>query len=257
MRLVGLCLVGILSYAIAMVVLFPAAPVVDYFRPQLGPVALEGVNGKLYKGVIDEVRSTDDLLPLEFQNVGWVIAPSALLKGGAGVSFKFDGYGGQGSGMVARSWNGSISVTDFDFNAQAKELEPLLPVPIASFEGELLAKIDKLRLVDNVLTEFDGTLTWRDAALVTPVPTALGNVDVVIKPDGEQSHTITLTATGGDIAMDGQVSVTSSGDFAADILFTPAQNAPAAVLNGLRQMGRPDAQGRVRFQRQGNVNRLL
>lgn len=257
MRFIGLCLLGILSYLIAMVVLFPASPVVDYFRPQLGPVALEGVNGKLYKGVVDEVRSTDDLLPLEFQNVGWAIDPMSLLKGGAGVSISFDGYGGQGRGLVTRAWDGSISVSEFDFNAQAKELEPLLPVPIASFTGELLGNIDKLTLVNQLLTGFDGSLSWRNAALVTPVPTSLGTVDVVIKPDGEQSHTVTLKAAGGDLSMDGQVVVSLNGDFAADVLFTPAQNAPAAVLNGLRQMGRPDAQGRVRFQRQGNVNRLM
>lgn len=257
MRFIGLCLLGIFSYLIAMVVLFPAAPVVDYLRPQLGPVALEGVSGKLYKGVIDEVRSTDDLLPLEFQNVGWAVAPKTLLKGGAGVSFTFDGYGGQGSGLVTRAWDGSIVISDFDLNAQAQELEPLLPVPIASFTGELLANIDRITLVKELLTGFDGTLTWRDAALVTPVPTSLGTVDVVIKPDGDQSHNVTLKATGGDIAMDGQVSVSMSGDFAADVLFTPAPNAPPAVLNGLSQMGRPDAQGRVRFQRQGNVNRLM
>jgi len=257
MRFIGLCLLGILSYVIAMVVLFPAAPVVDYFRPQLGPVALQGVNGKLYKGVIDEVRSTDDLLPLQFQNVGWTVAPRTLLNGGAGVSLSFDGYGGQGSGLVTRAWDGSIAVTDFNFNAQAQALEPLLPVPIASFTGELLANIDRITLVNELLTGFDGTLSWQGAALVTPVPTSLGTVDVVIKPAGDQSHTVTLKASGGDISMDGQVSVTLNGDFAADVLFTPAQNAPAAVLNGLRQMGRPDAQGRVRFQRQGNVNRLM
>ena len=192
-----------------------------------------------------------------FENVGWVVAPKTLLKGGAGVSINFDGYGGQGGGLITRAWDGSISVTDFDFNVLAKELEPLLPVPIASFTGELLADIDKITLVDELLAGFDGTLTWQNAALESPVPTLLGTVNVVIKPDGEQSHTVTLKAAGGDIAMDGQVSVTLNGDFAADVLFTPAQNAPAAVLNGLRQMGRPDAQGRVRFQRQGNLNRLM
>ena len=257
MRFIGLCLLGMLSYLIAMIVLFPAAPVVDYFRPQLGPVALQGVHGKLYKGVIDEARSTDDLLPLEFQNVAWAIAPRTLLNGGAGATIRFDGYGGQGEGQVMRAWDGSIVVTDFRLNVQANELEPLLPVPIASFTGELQADIDRITLVNQLLTGLEGTLTWRDAALVTPVPTALGAVNVVIKPDGEQSHTVTLNATGGDITMDGQVSVTVNGDFAADVLFTPAQNAPAAVINGLRQMGRPDAQGRVRFQRQGNVNRLM
>jgi len=77
MRFISLFVLGVVAYFLAILVLFPAAPVVDRIRPQLGPVALEGVNGKLYKGLINTVRSTDDLLPLEFQNVGWSLSPTA------------------------------------------------------------------------------------------------------------------------------------------------------------------------------------
>jgi general secretion pathway protein N len=257
MRFIGLCLLGIIAFFVTVLVLFPAAPVVDRVRPQLGPVALEGVNGKLYKGVIDTVRSTDDLLPLEFQNVGWAFAPKTLLKGGAGASFSFDGYGGSGQGMATRAWNGSIDITDFNFNAQAKALEPLLPVPIASFSGELIGNIQKVSLVNNLLAEAQGQLTWKNAALQTPIPTSLGTVEVDIKPQGENAHVVTLKAAGGDVAMNGTVTLSLNGDFNANILFTPTQSASAAVRNGLRQMGRADAQGRVRFQRTGNVNRLM
>jgi len=256
MRIVKLCLLGVVAYVLAVVVLFPAAPVVERFKPQLGPVALEGVNGKLYKGAIDTVRSTDDLLPLEFKNVGWALAPTRLLTGG-GASFSFDGYGGSGEGVASRSWGGDIDITDFDFNAQASELEPLLPVPIASFAGELVGNIEKISLVSNLLSEAKGTLSWKNAALKTPVPTALGTVNVDITPQGEQSHVVTLNAAGGDVTMDGSVTLGQNGDFNANVLFTPTPSASPAVVNGLRQMGRPDAQGRVRFQRTGNVNRLM
>ncbi len=257
MRIVWLTLLGLLAYVVGVAVLFPAAPVVDRIRPQLGPVALEGVNGKLYKGVIDSVRSTDDLLPLEFSNVGWTLAPKTLLSGGAGASFSFDGYGGQGQGLAARRWNGDIAITDFTFNAQAKALEPLLPVPVASFSGDLTGDIAAIELSNNLLSRFEGTLNWNNAQLESPVPTSLGDVQVQITPEGEQSHMITLDAAGGDVAMEGTVTMTQSGDFSADVLFTPAASASPAVINGLRQMGRADAQGRVRFVRQGNVNRLM
>jgi len=124
MRFISLFVLGVVAYFLAILVLFPAAPVVDRIRPQLGPVALEGVNGKLYKGLINTVRSTDDLLPLEFQNVGWSLSPTALLKGG-GANFSFEGYGGSGEGRATRGWNGTVSITDFSFDAQAKALEPL------------------------------------------------------------------------------------------------------------------------------------
>jgi len=257
MRIGWLIAIGLISFIVGVIALFPAAPVVDKVRPQLGPVALEGVHGKLYNGVIDSVRSTDDLLPLEFTNVGWTLAPGTLLSGGAGAKFRFEGYGGQGEGLAARKWNGDINISDFTFDMQAKELEPLLPVPIASFSGLLTGDIGRIRLVDDRLQEFEGTFNWENAELESPIPTSLGVVQVQIVPEGEQSHTVTLTANGGDIAMDGTVTLTLSGDFAADVLFTPSPDAPADVLNGLRQMGRPDAEGRVRFVRKGNVNRLM
>ncbi|ASJ76646.1 type II secretion system protein N [Granulosicoccus antarcticus] len=257
MRTFRLCLLGLVAYLIAVVVLFPAAPVVNHFRPQLGPVALEGVKGKLYNGVIDRVRSTDDLLPLEFRNVGWVLSPKALLGGAAGAAIRFDGYGGSGSVDVARSFNGNVTISDLDYTAQAKELEVLLPVPIASFTGELLVQIDKLVLVNDLLKSANGKLTWNNAALETPVQTSLGTVNVIIEPKDEKSHVINVSAVGGEVLMDGSATVSLNGDFATNILFTPSPDASSAVINGLRQMGRADAQGRVRLQRQGNVNRLM
>ncbi|MFK8083944.1 MAG: type II secretion system protein N [Granulosicoccus sp.] len=257
MRIVWLVIVGLVAYLIGVIALFPAAPVVDRIKPQLGLIALDGVHGKLYNGVIDSVRSTDDLLPLQFSNVGWTLSPKTLISGGAGASFRFDGYGGQGEGLAARQWNGDIKISDFRFAMQAKELEPLLPVPIASFSGLLTGDIRRLLLVKQLLKEFEGTLSWTDAKLESPVPTALGNVNVQITPDGEQTHVVNLEATGGDIAMQGTVTLTLSGDFSADVLFTPSPGAPPDVVNGLRQMGRADAEGRVRLVREGNVNRLM
>ena len=257
MRFLGLCLLGIVAFIVSLVALFPAAPAVDRIRPQLGAIALEGVNGKLYKGVIDTVKSTDDLLPLEFQNVGWALAPQTLLKGGAGASFSFEGYMGSGKGLATRKWNGSIEISDFTFNAQAKALEPLLPVPIASFSGELKGDIERVSLVNNLLAVAEGKLTWANAALQTPIPTSLGTVEVDIKPEGDNAHLVTLKAAGGDVAMDGTVNLSLNGDFTANVLFTPAASASQAVRNGLRQMGQADAQGRVRLQRTGNVNRLM
>ena len=256
MRLFGLCLLGLVSYLLAMIFFFPAAPLVDRIRPQLGPVALEGVSGRLFKGSINTVRSTDDLLPLEFENVGWTLAPSTLLSGG-GATITFEGYGGGGQGLIQRSWNGDVQVNDFTANLQAKALEPLLPVPVASFSGELQADIQQLQLVDQLLTRLEGQLIWQNAQLETPVATSLGNITLDIEPEGEQSHELTISAEGGDVAVEGTVTVTQSGDFTADVLLTPSADAPPAVLDGLRQMGPADGQGQVRIQQQGNVNRLM
>lgn len=257
MRIVGLCLIGLASYLVAMIAFFPASPLIDKLREQMPLVAMQGVHGKIYNGVIDSVRSTDDLLPLEFRNVGWTLAPSTLLSGGAGATIRFDAYGGQGSGKVQRQWNGDMVVNNFKANLLAKELEPLLPVPVASFSGEVSADIEQLRLANQVLTRLSGTLKWENAVLESPVQTVLGDVNIDVEQAEGEAHIVTVAARGGDVSADGTVSITRNGDFSADILLTPSGTAPADVVNSLRQIGRPDSQGRVRIQQQGNVNRLM
>ncbi len=257
MRVLRLILLGILTYVIAMVFLFPAAPVVEHFKPQLGPVALNGVSGSLFNGKVEQVRSTDDLLPLEASNVTWRLAPSALLKGGAGASIGFDAYGGSGKGMVTGKRRGDVDVTDFEFDLQAKELEPLLPVPIAEFSGTLSGLIDSLKLENQLLTQFEGVINWRDAEVQRPFQASLGNLNIDIRPEGDNQHLATIDGSGGDLAIEGTVLIGLNGDFASDVLFTPAGTASQSLLNNLRQLGPADAQGRVRLKQSGNVNRLL
>lgn len=262
MRVLRLILLGLLAYVVAVVVLFPAASVVDRIRPQLGPVALGEVSGKLYRGKVNTVRSTDDLLPLEFSNVAWRLSPSSLLKGGAGAVISFDGYGGGGEGQVTRRWNGDVAASDFTFNADAKELEPLLPVPVASFGGRISGEFAKVMLQNNQLTSLEGSLNWSDALLETAafgpqLNASLGKIDIDVAPEDDGSHVATINATGGDVAIDGKVSFAQNGDFSTDLALTPAGSAPPQLLNVLKRIGRPDAEGKIHVKQSGNVNRMM
>ena len=255
-RVLGLCLLAVLAWTVTVIVRFPAAPVVDRLRPQLGPVALEGVEGALLDGRVARVRSTDDLLPLEFRDVNWTFAPGALASG-AGADVSFSGYGGGGDGQVLRAWNGDILVEDLAIDVQAKALETLLPVPVAAFSGELIGNIARVVLAEGLLTTFEGRLSWRDALIERPVRTVLGTVELDVVKEGAESHVVTVAASGGDVAAEGTITIALDGDFAADMLLTPAANAPADVVGVLGRIARPEADGNFRLSQSGNVNRLM
>ena len=255
MRVVRLALLALLAFLVTLIVRFPAAPVVERFRPELGPVALEGVEGALVDGRVARVRSTDDLLPLELTDVTWSLAPLSLPKGAA-ADVTFEGYGGGGAGRVLRAWNGDLRVESLEFTADAKALEPLLPVPLAAFSGALAGDIARVVLEEQLLTAFEGTLSWSDAVLERPVRAALGTLDVDVAKSGEDTHLVTLAAAGGDVAVEGTVSLTLGGDFVADVLLTPAPTASPELIGALGRMARPESGGRFRLQQSGNVNRL-
>jgi len=256
MRIARLLLLGVACFLITLVVMFPAAPLVDRVRDRLGPVALDGVSGPLWRGRVERVRSTDELLPLEFSDVTWRLAPGSL-PGGGGAKVGFAGYGGTGAGLVERTWRNDLHVSDFTMTAQAGELEPLLPAPIAEFDGTLSVDIERLSIEDELLQSFLGSIRWSEAVLVRPFAARFGTVDITLAPEGEALHAGTLAIGGGDVDGSGTFTIAPNGDYSVDVALTPSASAPGAIVDGLGRMARPDAAGAYRLQQSGNVNRLM
>lgn len=254
MRVIWLSLLCILAFVISIVVLFPASFVTDKIKADIVPIALSNVEGKLYNGTVGLVENKDDLLPLEFQNVRWTLAPSSIPTGG-GVNVKFDGYGGNGEGLVKRAWNGDMSVSDMNFTAKAPEFDSFT-LPFASLKGDVSGAVQSLQLKNQLMTEFVGELLWNDAELTLPVNMVLGKVELDIKPEAENTHIANIQARGGEVDADGKVTITLQGDFNADVLLTPTSSASPDIVNTLSQFARRDAQGRFRWVQRGNVNRL-
>jgi len=259
MRVVRLILLGLLAFVVTIVWLFPAAPLIEKIKPNIKPVELAGVSGKLFNGQVASVEYADDLLPLEFQDVTWKFAAGALLKGGAGANFTFKGYGGGGDGQVSQQWNGDIRVSDIVFSAESKELEVLLPGPVAEFTGEITGQFDKVVLANQLLQSVSGQLNWGEAIIVTrlygPEITAnLGQLDIDIAPEQNAAHTVTITSAGGDLAVDGKVVVASNGDYQTNMLLTPSAKAPQELVRVLQQLTQPAGGGLFKIEHNGNMN---
>lgn len=256
-RVIRLILLGIVAYVVSVVWLFPAAPVVARLKPQIVPVQVSGVEGRLLKGTADSVVYDDDLLPLQASNVHWRLMPRKIFAAAAGVGFKFDAYGGVGEGEFSRYISGDMAVTDFNFKGPAKELEALLPLPIAEFNGSLDADLASVEIENQLLKSMDGVIKWQDARLEAPVNAFLGNVELTIEPAGQDRHRGVINANGGEVEVSGSVEIAGNGDFQSNVLITPTDKATPEVLNAIRSFARPERDGRYRFQRNGNVNRLL
>jgi len=257
LRVIWLFLLGLIAYLVSVVWLFPAAPVVERFKPQIRNVELAGVDGRVFKGTASQVRYTDDLLPLTATNVNWRLMPRKLFSAAAGVGFSFDAYGGKGEGEFSQFLGGNMALNDFVFDGPVKKLEPLLPLPIAEFDGQLNARFDQLSIENQLLQSLDGVVKWSDARLQAPVPAFLGTVDITIEPAGDNRHRGIINASGGEVEVSGSVEIALNGDFQSNVLFTPTDDATPELINAIRSFARPERDGRYRFQRNGNVNRLM
>ncbi|PIE36668.1 MAG: hypothetical protein CSA54_03745 [Gammaproteobacteria bacterium] len=258
MRVLRLTLLGLVAYVLAVLWFFPAAPVVERFRPQLPQyVSLEDVSGRVLAGNIARARYTDDLLPLEFSDVGWRLKPLSIISGAA-LDVNFTGYGGGGEGNILRKGNGDIAVSDVSVTAQAKALEPLLPAPVASFSGDLEMNVERLLLQEQLLKAFAGDFVWKAARLERPFPANFGDVTINVKPadDNTNTHRALITASGGDVTAEGEIVIFLNGDFNADVLLTPTVTASQELRDNLARIGRPDSSGRIRWVQQGNASQM-
>jgi len=188
-------------------------------------------------------------------------APTRLLKG-TGAAVEFTGFGGGGTADVIRTWGNDIEVDNVEIDAVASEFESFLPVPIASFKGNIRADVGELRLVNNQLKRMLGKIRWNASEIDTSLFGAqmnlvLGTLLIDVQPQDDGSHQATVNASGGDITADGTVSVAGNGDFNLNILLTPSSNTPQSLIEHLKRTTRPESGGRYRWQERGNVNRLM
>ncbi len=259
MRVVRLVLLGMLAFVVTIAFLFPAAPLIEKIKPDIKPVELAGVSGKLLNGQVSSVNYDDGLMPIEIKDVTWKFAAGALLKGGAGANITFKGYGGGGDGQVRRQWNGDIKVSDMTFNVESKELESLLPTPVAEFTGDITGQFDQVHLANQLLQTISGQLSWNNAVIVTriygPEITAnLGELDIDIVPEENAAHAVTISSAGGDLAVDGKVLVAANGDYQTNMLFTPSATAPQELVQALKQLTQPAGGGLYKIEHNGNMN---
>lgn len=258
MKILGYIGLGLISYLLFMVLLFPAAPVVD--RLSLAPASLSGVSGPLWSGSVDTVEIPNDTLPtgpdyFELNNVAWRVAPLMLLQGAGATNIDFEAYGGSGGGLVAQSFTGNTFVEDFNYESDGQSLSVLLE-PFAKIGGTFTINVAEMQMVNQKPQSLDATIIWKNASLIEPLITKLGDVALTIKPDGEK-HVANISSSGGQLDITGTVDIEKNGDYKSNIVIRPNQGAPQVVVDMLRGIARPTSDGAYKIRKTGNINRLM
>ncbi len=258
MKMLGYIALGLVSYLVFMLLLFPAAPVID--RIPLAPVSLTGVSGQLWSGDVARVEVPNDSLPtgpdtFELENISWRLAPMKLLTGAGAANVSFEAYGGTGEGLLAQGFSGGMSVEEFIYESSGKSLSVLLE-PFVKIGGVLNLKIVEMQMINRQPQSLEATITWKNATLEEPLITKLGEVELNIKPSGEK-HIATISSSGGQLDISGKADVEKNGDFKSDITIKPQKGAPQVVTDMLRGIARPSSDGSYKLRRSGNINRLM
>lgn len=252
MKPARLILFGLAVFVAAALLHAPVDRVYGWIAPALAQssVQLFGLGGTLSAGSAARVNLRNQPA---LNDLAWSLRPLHLLLGRA--SFHLNG-GSQGSlldGKVSLVPSGTLTLSDTQFTAPVAALAALFGQANLPLQGQAGVQIETLRL----------RRQWPDRAQASATLRGLGwqlGRDPVVFGDYQaliENDTAGIKATIGTLA--GALDVTGDARLAHDrkyelhLQMKPKPDAPPLVVNLVRNLGQPDAQGWYHLRRQGNA----
>jgi general secretion pathway protein N len=229
---------GIGAYLLVLLLAFPAERATGYLEQQFTGLSLQAVRGTVFSGraaglVIQGVQTG---------SVRWTLRPAALLLGRLEYHVTLDGDSLRGTGNVGSGLGASVVVHDVTAEINPEFLmERFSPVPLQA-TGSVTLAIDTLRIRDSFPDELYGRMSWNNAGLQDPTVISLGQVEMVLGSTGD-SVTGTLSNTPGDVALSGDISLQSSGEYNLRLELAPQTSASSELVQMLDAYGQRQPNG--------------
>jgi len=177
--------------------------------------------------------------------IAWTVAWTALAKGALAVALEPVAGTTTPRGTLDATTTG-FSLHDVTIELPARALADALPgrVPVVLGGTVTLAAGEFAWDGQRGRGAFD--VRWRDARLVAAGTIAsLGSVDAAFVPQ-DGSLLARVTNSGGDVRIDGTVTLAAAGG-SADLTVVAQPGAPDAIARALTGLGTPDGSGAVRI----------
>lgn len=246
-RVVILVLLGVVVYLATLLLAAPAARVIGWIDPE--SVTVHGADGPIWSGHATRVEI--DGAPVALDNVAWDVSGWRLLTGELGSRIEADIAGLDTRGYIAARGENHLRFADLTVRGPVSGLLQTLPFPVAA-AGSLLAHVESGAVVDGVPRAVIGRAVWSDARLQAPVAVGLGEIVATFEPDGDDQG-VDVRARGGDVQIDGRITVQPDGQYDIEMALTPTARAGKQIRDTLTLLARPDEEGRYVIRQRGRL----
>lgn len=241
-------LLGLASYLIILVATVPIRPVYGLFAASLAPLSLQGVQGKLWDGQASNVIYNN----LSIGSISWVYRPAELLGGRFGFDFINEDQQTRTSGTAGISLLGQAYLDNVNGYAPASNLYQMLGSYPLTLNGKMLYTVNQLRLNNNKLEYIEGSMTWRNAAILAPFQAKLGTLELQLSSE-QENILVQISNKGGQLGIEGSVTIQADKRIQTDLRITPRKNADPNLVNVLRSFGKSDRSGRITIKFNGYI----
>lgn len=224
-------LLGVVAYALFLLLNTPAPWLLRQVDAQRAEVRAAGVQGTLWSGSAARLQ----LRGIPLTGLHWRWRPGALLAGR--IEFALDGRfeGEHLRARAGRSLWGRFYLAEVKGRLDPQALVVRFSRAPLELGGRLALDLRRVRFADTGPPLVEGRIDWPQAVVIAPLALDLGRASLVLAPAEGKTHA-RLQADGGQLAVDGELSLDPAGDYALNTTLRALGPLPDAVARLLQTL---------------------
>lgn len=249
-------LLGLLALLVGLVVHAPADTVYGWLAPAQAPVSVRNLSGTLFNGRAGAVLQQDQL---RAEDLEWRLRPGALLTARLSYALSGQALGGPFTAEISATPTGRLYAAPLLASGEIKRLSSALGQGFLPLTGQWRLALERLVIKDQWPEQLAGVATVQNATwTLMRDPLVIGDFEAVLSTEanpegGPPTLLATVRSLRGALEVEGTARQFPDRRQRADLRVRPAADAPPMVANLLAGLGRPDAEGWYRIQRDGRL----
>ncbi len=211
------------------------------------PVQLVGMSGSIWSGHIEQIQ----IQQLVLEKFDWQLSPWALLWGEVSVAWTLNDTAANFAGELALS-SSQLSIKNTRGQIDLLVMAQRLPPQDFLLAGIINVDIRDLHLQQQKILNAEGNIRWHQAALLSPENIIFGDFNASLSNEAEYL-VMQLTDTRGAVALLGKMQLSIQGDIEYSLQVAIRDTSQPSLLEGFKQLGKPDEDGSVTLRGSGNV----
>jgi general secretion pathway protein N len=248
---VGYVLLGVTAFIVFTVMLFPADRAYSLAQDKLSGATLYEVGGTVWNGKAAGAKLNGTTL----RTVSWQAKPWTVVLGRVDVGWSFDNGDAWGSGIAGLAMDGSLIFRDVDAQAPADQVQPLLPRIPAQLGGVFSVDLERLELAPDTprIPKASGEVVWTNASITVVNPAALGDFTFTLETGDDDAVNGLLKDNEGPLEAEGYLVIKPDDQYEFSATLAARDPARNDLIQGLRFLGRPDRDGKVKVKYTGSL----
>ncbi|MCU7932502.1 MAG: type II secretion system protein N [Candidatus Thiodiazotropha sp. (ex Codakia rugifera)] len=251
MRWWSYLLIGLGAYLLFMLIELPAQHVLGWVSSETNklPFSFSSVTGTLRKGKAEDVSYQG--IPLG--GLRWRFNSSDLLTGSISFDIKIRDEEQSINGRIARTIGGGYQLEAIKGQVLATMIPKMLDLNQVGINGKIDLDLNHLTIENQRIISADGQIRWLNPALVQPFKLKVGDLNADVTMDEQDNVKVKIKDLGGATSVDGELSLTSEGNFNLNGTIKPGAGADPGLSSALKAVAKHQKDGSFLLNFSGNL----